>query len=83
MLFQVLRNINRMHYRPITNKNQHGSTYTAQAMEHALKEIFTAEAGWRNGTTGGAEPVKVKIIMIFVKKFLNNILYLKFRFEQK
>ena len=30
-------------------------------MEHALKEIFTAEAGWRNGTTGGAEPVKVKI----------------------
>ena len=61
MLFQVLRNINRMHYRPITNKNQHGSTYTAQAMEHALKEIFTAEAGWRNGTTGGAEPVKVKI----------------------
>lgn len=34
-------------------------------MEHALKEIFTAEAGWRNGTTGGAEPVKVKIIMIF------------------
>ena len=83
MLFQVLRNINRMHYRPITNKNQHGSTYTAQAMEHALKEIFTAEAGWRNGTTGGAEPVKVKIIMIFVKKLLNNILYLKFRFEQK
>ena len=83
MLIQVLRNINRMHYRPITNKNQHGSTYTAQAMEHALKEIFTAEAGWRNGTTGGAEPVKVKIIMKSVKKFPNKTFYIKFRFEQK
>lgn len=63
---KVLRNINRMHYRPITNKNQHGSTYTAQAMEHALKEIFTAKAGWRNGTTGGAEPVKVRTEVVII-----------------
>lgn len=63
---KVLRNINRLNYRPITNKHLHGSTYTAHAMEHALKKVFTSKAGWRNGTTGGAEPTKVRTEVVII-----------------
>lgn len=63
---RVLRNINRLKYRPITDNDVHGSTYTAKAMEHALKEIFTSKAGWRNGTTGGAEPKKVRTEVVII-----------------
>lgn len=63
---KVLRNINRLNYRPITNKDMHGSTYTAHAMEHALKKVFTSEAGWRNGTTGGPEPAKVRTEVVII-----------------
>lgn len=63
---KVLKNINRLKYRPITNKHLHGSTYTAHAMEHALKKVFTSEAGWRNGTTGGPEPSKVRTEVVII-----------------
>jgi hypothetical protein len=63
---KVLRNINRLNYRPITNKHVHGSTYTAHAMEHALKSVFTSEAGWRNGTTGGPEPTRVRTEVVII-----------------
>lgn len=63
---KVLRNINRLNYRPIINKDIHGTTYTAHAMEHALQNVFTSEAGWRNGTTGGAEPHKVRTEVVII-----------------
>lgn len=60
---KVMRNIQRLKYKPITD-DRHGSTYTAHAMDKALKTIFTSEAGWRNGTTEDGIKVRTEVVII-------------------
>ena len=60
---KVMRNIQRLNYKPITD-DRHGSTYTANAMDRALKTIFTSEAGWRNGTTEDGIKVRTEVVII-------------------
>lgn len=60
---KVLRSIQRLKYKPITD-DRHGSTYTAHAMDQALKTIFTADAGWRNGSTEDGIKVRTEVVII-------------------
>jgi len=61
---KVLNKIEGLQYKTIINKNQHGSTYTANAMDHALNTVFKTENGWRNGVHPEGDHVRTEVIII-------------------
>lgn len=63
-LTKVLNKIEGLTYKTIINKNQHGTTYTANAMDHALNTVFKREAGWRDGVHPAGDHVRTEVIII-------------------
>lgn len=63
-LNKVLNKIEGLTYKTIINKNQHGSTYTANAMDHALNTVFKHEYGWRDGVHPVGDHVRTEVIII-------------------
>lgn len=63
-LNKVLNKIEGLTYKTIINKNQHGSTYTANAMDHALNTVFKHEYGWRDGVHPLGDHVRTEVIII-------------------
>lgn len=63
-LKKVLNKIEGLSYKTIINKNQHGSTYTANAMDHALNTVFKREYGWRDGIHPLGDHVHTEVIII-------------------
>ena len=63
-LNKVLNKIEGLNYKTIINKNQHGSTYTANAMDHALNTVFKHEYGWRDGVHPVGDHVHTEVIII-------------------
>lgn len=61
---RVLNKIEGLNYKSIINKNQHGSTYTANAMDHALNTVFKHEYGWRDGVHPVGDHVHTEVIII-------------------
>lgn len=61
---KVLNKIEGLNYKSIINKNQHGSTYTANAMDHALNTVFKHEYGWRDGVHPVGDHVHTEVIII-------------------
>merc|ERR1711892_1365450 len=61
---KVLNKIEGLTYKTIINKNQHGSTYTANAMDHALNTVFKHEYGWRDGVHPVGDHVRTEVIII-------------------
>lgn len=60
----VLNKIEGLQYKTIINKNQHGTTYTANAMNHALNTVFKTENGWRDGVHPEGDHVRTEVIII-------------------
>lgn len=63
-LNKVLNKIEGLQYKTIINKNQHGTTYTANAMNHALNTVFKTENGWRDGVHPEGDHVRTEVIII-------------------